>query len=563
LQVVAPTSGFVSEPNATATSNGVLFAVFPGVALPIREAGIEVVDFPANPATACAAGSGCALTMFDANPERLRIDTDGVGQAAVNVNTGATLSNVIGVMHYDFRAYTILTTAAPTVAGTQIGVVSASVPPANVVTVAAMNVERLFDTVNDPGGDVVVTSTALNGRLNKMSLAVRNLLRSPDVIAFEEVEKLVVLQLLADKINGDAVAAGDPNPLYQPFLSEGNDPGGIDVGFLAKSTIDVVSVTQLGLNDTYTSTCTGAQEILNDRPPLRLRGTRNSLSFVVYVNHLRSLNGVGATTPCTLGTDGGRVRAKRAAQANFLTNEIQTELTANPLAKIVLVGDFNAFEVNDGYGDTMNAILGTPAPTTQVLTATADPTYANMTNMLSLMPIAQRYSYVFDGNHQTLDHAILNPAAMSQFVGGGYVRVNADFNEATFRGDFGIPQRYSDHDPVYVRLATGLNITSQLGVTRTILAYNRGTGLYQSTVTVTNNTANTISGPLQLAVTGVTDKATLMNATSSSPAGGTYTNLPGSLAPGQSASVLLTFSLPASMPVNFTANVFAEPTLVQ
>ena len=561
LNVVAPTSGTVAEANATASSNGVLYTVFPGVAIPTREAGIEVVDFPVNAATACAAGSGCALPMFDANPERLRIDTDGVtGQAAVNVNTGATLSNVIGVMHYAFRAYTILPTAAPTVGGTQISVTSASVPPSNVVTVAAMNVERLFDTVNDPGvSDVAVTPTALAGRLVKMSLTVRNLLRSPEVIALEEVENLSVLQALAAQINSDAVTAGDPNPQYQAFLVEGNDIGGIDVGFLVKSMVTVASVTQLGSALTYLSPCTLVQELLNDRPTLRLRGTSNGLSFSVFVNHLRSLNGVGDTTACTNSTNGARVRAKRAEQANYLTNEIQNELTANPSAKIVVIGDFNAFEVNDGYGDTINAIVGTPAPTTQVLTATADPTYENMTNLLSLMPTAQRYSYVFDGNHQTLDHAILNPGAMSQFVGGGYVRVNADFNEATFRGNFAIPERFSDHDPVYVRLSTGSNVTSQLGVTRTILAYNRGTGLYQSTVKVTNNTAITIAGPLQLVVTGVKDKATLMNATSSTPAGGIYTNLPGSLAPGQSASVLLTFSLRATMPVNFTVNVFAAP----
>jgi predicted extracellular nuclease len=389
-----------------------------------------------------------------------------------------------------------------------------------------------------------------------MSLTIRNLLRSPDVIAFSEVENLGVLQLLADKINNDTVLGGGVNPQYQAYLVEGNDVGGIDVAFLTKSSVTVNSVTQLGSSLTYTSPCTGAQELLNDRPTLRLRATANGMDFSVFANHLRSLNGIADTTPCTLSTAGARVRAKRAAQANYVAGLVQDELTANPNAKIILVGDFNAFEVNDGYVDTINTIMGTPAPSTQVLAATNDPTYPNMTNLLSLLPTAQRYSYVFDGSHQTLDHAILNPAALGQYVGGGYVRVNADFNEAGLRGNFNIPERYSDHDPGYVRLSTGADITAQLNITRTVLAFNRATGLYQMTVTLTNNTANTINGPLQLAITNLTDKATLTNASSATPGGSIYTNLPASLGPGQSASVQLTFSLPSSIPVDFTAKVF-------
>ncbi|HEU4388649.1 MAG TPA: lamin tail domain-containing protein, partial [Blastocatellia bacterium] len=46
LTVVAPTEGFVSEPNATSTSNGIFFGVITGVARPFREPGIERPDPP-------------------------------------------------------------------------------------------------------------------------------------------------------------------------------------------------------------------------------------------------------------------------------------------------------------------------------------------------------------------------------------------------------------------------------------------------------------------------------------------------------------------------------------
>lgn len=560
LTVVAPTGGNVTEASATSISDGVLFAVLPGVALPMREAGIEVLDTPASPTTACAAGAGCNIPIFDANPERIRIDSDAVtGQTALDVNTGATLTNVTGVLYYTSRAYTIMTTQAPTVGGAQVSATAAPVPPSNSVTIAAMNVERLFDAVDDPGvGDVVVQQAALDGRLGKISKTIRTLLRTPDVVALEEADNLNVVQLLAQRINSDAVSAGELSPGYTAFLIEGNDVGGIDVGFLVRSSVTIESVTQLGAATTSTNPCTLGQDLLNDRPPLRLRGSASkgsaTLPFVVFVNHLRSLNNIADTTPCFLSTEGARVRAKRAAQANYVAQIVQDELTANPAAKIILVGDFNAFEVNDGYVDSINAIMGAPAPATSVLTATLDPAYPNMTNLLSLLQRAQQYSYVFDGNHQTLDHAILNPAALSQFVGGGYVRVNADFNES-FRGNFNTPERYSDHDPVYVQLTTAANVTAQLGIARAGIVYNRTALTATSSVRVTNNTASAISGQIQLVITGLPDGVRLTNAASSSPASAVY-NLAAPLAPGQTVTVPLVFSLNAVKAINYTVAVF-------
>ena len=62
-----------------------------------------------------------------------------------------------------------------------------------------------------------------------------HVLRSPDILGVVEVENLAILQRLAARINADAVAAGDPDPQYVAYLEEGNDIGGIDSGFLVKS----------------------------------------------------------------------------------------------------------------------------------------------------------------------------------------------------------------------------------------------------------------------------------------------------------------------------------------
>ena len=154
------------------------------------------------------------------------------------------------------------------------------------------------------------------------------------------MENLSTLQTLAARIGTDAVAAGQPDPAYVAYLVEGNDIGGIDVGLLVKTAplargvprVDVVSVVQEGLTTTCTNPNTGGQEILNDRPPLVGEfvvhyADGQALPLTVIVNHLRSLSDVADETPQGSGTVGGRVRAKRAAQAEFLASLVQTRLT--------------------------------------------------------------------------------------------------------------------------------------------------------------------------------------------------------------------------------------------
>jgi hypothetical protein len=441
LTVVHPTAGFVNETMATGGTNGVFFGVIEGIARPFREPGIDAL----NP---LPLGAPCCVPRFDGNPERLRVDSDAqTGALPLEVTSGATVSNLTGVLDFAFRTYTILPDPGtpPTVSGL---VAATAVPVAgkNEFTVASMNLQRLFDTVNDPGiSDPVVNPTAFSNRLNKISMTIRNLLRSPDIIGVQEVENLTTLEALADRVNMDAVAAGDPNPLYEAYLMEGNDVGGIDVGFLVKSSRVVVNnVTQAGLTDTFINPNNGMPEILNDRPPLVLEATVLSmigpdLPVTVIVNHLRSF--IDIEDP----VDGNRVRTKRGAQADFLANLVQARQAANANEPIILVGDFNAFQFNDGLVDVMGAIAGNPAPANEVVLASADLVNPNVTNLVGLIAPEERYSFVFDGSAQVLDQALASASIVQRFSRMHYARVNADFPQ-TYRSDATRPERYADHD---------------------------------------------------------------------------------------------------------------------
>ena len=183
LTVSSPTMGSINEMNATSTSNGVFYGVIAGIARPFREPGIETPDpFPT--------GAPCCIPIFDANPERIRVDSDGqVGASALEVTTGATVTGLVGPLDYAFRSYTILPDpGTPPAASGNVSATAVPAPAADEVTVGSFNMERFFDTVNDPGvSDVALTATAFNNRLNKASLAIRNVMRSPHVIGVQEV----------------------------------------------------------------------------------------------------------------------------------------------------------------------------------------------------------------------------------------------------------------------------------------------------------------------------------------------------------------------------------------
>src|SRR5207237_6394326 len=95
-----------------------------------------------------------------------------------------------------FRTYTILSDpATPPSATPNVSATPAPAPAADELTIASFNMERFFETTDDPGiSDVALTATAFANRLNKASLTIRNVMNSPDIIGVEEMENLTTLQ---------------------------------------------------------------------------------------------------------------------------------------------------------------------------------------------------------------------------------------------------------------------------------------------------------------------------------------------------------------------------------
>ena len=360
LRAVSGTGGTIDEVNAVTRDNGIFWAVADGTPTPAREPGVR------EPDPLPAAGT----SRWDGNPERLRVDT-GAREA---VNFDDRWQETSGILDYGLRAYTLIVDS--------IGSIQRSAPAPRAspsspgeLRIASMNLRRLFDNVDDPSvADVVPTDRAVAARIAAIAEALRIRLDLPDVIAVQEAENLAVLRQLASSL-GDR---------YEAFLEEGNDPGGIDVGFLVNARkVTVLGVTQEEKAAGYT-TPAGASAVLHDRPPLVLRASAGGVPFRIVAVHLRSL--LNADTP--------EVRAKRRAQAEAIAALAQRLQRENPGEGLAVVGDFNAFPFDDGFVD----VVGIIARGAMLVDAGAN------------LPIDQGYTYIQDGNLQILDHVMVNAA---------------------------------------------------------------------------------------------------------------------------------------------------------
>ncbi len=439
INVVAPTGGYFDNKSGEIRSDGVFFGVLPDTPRPFREPGLDALMVLIDKLPKI-------LPIFDMNPESVRVDSAGLkGSTPIDVTSGATITNILGIIDYSFRAYTLLVdpSSPPGVANNR-EFLSAGASGENEITVASANLENFFDDEeNSDLGDqkeTKITSEHFEKRLKKASLAIRKAAAMPDVLGVIEVENLLVLKKLAARINGDEQAAGQANPKYEAVLEEGNDLRGIDVGFLYKAgKVNLISSKQLGKDLMHDHSDADSKEALFSRPPLLAEfevaetETHGKLKFTVIVNHFKSFNDV----------EKKRVQNKKRAQAEFLAEFVHEREKLNPEEKIVLVGDFNAFQFPDGYNDVIGTLKGKPDE--NVLAPAQNVYETTMVDLVDYLSKENRYSYVFRGSAQALDHVLINKPTRKHAAKFGYARLNADFPKI-YENDEYRPERVSDHD---------------------------------------------------------------------------------------------------------------------
>lgn len=470
---------FVVTAPSGAGYNYEFFGVLEGIDRPFRESGVNLFRCGVDPAipgsVALPPEAPANVPCWDHNPELLRVNTTLLaGGVLIPVRTGTVLENLTGVLDYAFQRYSILTRAdeAPVIDTSNAAVgTPVALPSDTEVTIGTFNVENLACTLsggvcNSPG------SVTYNRKATKIARTIVEYLHTPDILGLIEVGNPETLQDISARVS--AIAANDPEYQHVMVATSGTQR----LGFLIKKAlvggqprVQVVGVPQeYGADERVL--CPDGESLtiglLNDRAPLvmdvLIQGSNGEAWPVTVINnHLKSMIGLestedaGASYACFNdpdnpgGGEGRRNRAKRQQNAEYLAMLVDTLQTAQPDRAIVLVGDFNAFEFNDGLADLLGTIKGQPSADDETVVAGdgVDLVEPDLVLLTELIPPEQRYSYTFEGNAQTIDHALVSQAVIAATVDirAEFARVNSDFHQGDAANDANVFAN-SDHDPV-------------------------------------------------------------------------------------------------------------------
>ena len=166
------------------------------------------------------------------------------------------------------------------------------------------------------------------------------------------------------------------------------------------------------------------------RKPLAGEFTFRGETYFLITNHFNSKGGdeplFGRFQPPVRTTE-----VQRHQQAQIVNNFVDSILAVDASANVIVLGDINDFE----FSQTMSLLEG------GVLHA-----------LMSTLPQNERYSYVFEGNSQSLDHIIVSNSLFGNPFEYDAVHVNAEFFD-----------QLSDHDPQVARFLVNAAPTVDAG----------------------------------------------------------------------------------------------------
>jgi predicted extracellular nuclease len=370
----------------------------------------------------------------DYNPERVLVAAN-PGEPLV-VRPGDLVVELVGVVDYTYGNYKIRPTA--------VDLQTRGLPPTPVsrrsgasgdTVITTFNVENLFDLEDDPGkdeGNSTPTPEELEIKLQKLTGAIREELRLPDIVVVQEVENTSVLSELADRINRTS------RTRYVATSRGSSDGRGIEVGFLwDRERVALLESTLLSGPDVERAF--GRSSLSPGREPLvgkfRIRGRE----VTIVGNHFKSKGGddplFGVNDPPSRKTE-----IQRKAQARVVRDFVTSLLDADPDALVVVAGDLNDFPFGEP-GEGLDHPLA-------ILEGKDDE--APLTNLIEREDPSDAYTFIYQGNSQILDHILVSQALLGYVAAVDVLHFNASF-PARLSGDGRTWLRSSDHDPVEAR----------------------------------------------------------------------------------------------------------------
>jgi uncharacterized protein len=378
---------------------------------------------------------GVIVRPNDFNPERFILDDVIADPPDAHVGDGLQ-GPVRAVVDYSFANFKYLLTSSPARIDNGLEREVTQAPRRDELSTGSMNVENLtFADVDD-------------SKFERLARILVENMRSPDIVAVEEIQ---------DNDGAANTPVTDASLTYQRFIAkiaevggpayefrqidpvddqDGGQPGGnIRVGFLFRTDRGLAFVDRPGgtsVNSTEVVDGASGPELtfspgrldptnpafLNSRKPLAGEFRWRGETVIAVANHFNSKGGdqplFGRFQPPERVTE-----AQRHQQAEVVRAFVDQALDVDRDARVIVMGDLNDFE----FSRTLDILESAP-----------------MFNLMETLDRDERYSYVFEGNSQTLDQ-ILVTRALRRRAEYDSVHVNAEFFDQA-----------SDHDPQVARL---------------------------------------------------------------------------------------------------------------
>jgi predicted extracellular nuclease len=268
---------------------------------------------------------------------------------------------------------------------------------------------------------------ALETKLTKLAMAIEVELELPDIIVVQEIENQAIAQELADRVNAATGTA------YVATSFETSDGRGIEAGFLWDADrVDLLDAFQLSGSDVEAAFGPGSAS--PGREPLYGKFLIGGNEVHIVGNHFKSKSGDDPPYGVTFTRI---TEVQRKLQSQVVRDFVDTILDANPDALVMVTGDLNDFqfgEPGEGTNHTVGILEGVGGG-------------VPLTNLINLEKDDERYTFIFDGNSQVLDHMLVSPALFDMLVGVDVLHFNASYI-SDLGSDESTTLRASDHDPL-------------------------------------------------------------------------------------------------------------------
>lgn len=376
----------------------------------------------------------------NANRVQFRLEPNGVARN-FEVATGDRFNGPIqGVVGYSYQNFKIITDLEDMETAHEKGSTTPEkttiVKENDKLTVASYNLENFSNNPSETSDD----------KAEKLARAFAIDMESPDIVGVTEVQDNngqdtgdSAANESYERLIREIVQAGGVEYEYVNIDPANNQDGGapnsnIRVGFLYNP--ERVSLTE-GMEPGDAETAVGyvdgklthnpgridpTDSAFNEsRKPLAAQFDFKGESVVVIANHWNSKSGdtplFGAIQPPVYGSEEQRHRI-----AQIVYDFIGDIKEDNPNANVISLGDFNDYQ----FSETMKIHEG-----------------ELMTNMINKVPADDRYTYLYQGNSQVLDHILVSNHLVYK-TKVDILHINADFTDMAGRA--------SDHDPVMIQV---------------------------------------------------------------------------------------------------------------